>query len=668
MNTPRLLSPLQIGPLTLRNRIVMPAMELNFSMDGSVTETHLGFYGERAAGGAGMIIVGGCTIDGPAGPRNMLSLKTDDDIPGMARIASGIRDHGAIAAAQLYHAGAYSHAMLSGEQAISASVHVSKFTREECREMSLDDIATTTQHFVQAAQRAEAAGFQLIEICASAGYLIDQFMSAYINKRDDEYGGDLGQRMRFGVEVVQAVRAGLKPETALSVRIAGNDFVPGSGTNVEAQAFAQAIAGHCDMINVTGGWHETRVPQLPADLPRGGFVYLASGVKGVVQIPVAASNRLGDPALAEAVLRRGQADMICMGRPLIADPFLPNKLSDDNSPPIVPCTACNQSCFDNILKMQPVGCMVNPRVGKESEICVIPSHQEQKVLVIGGGVAGCSAAITAAERGHKVTLAEAQAELGGQVRWSAEPTHKPEFPTFLAYQAQALRRAGVEILLNTLVDENFVKNFSPDQIVVATGAESITPPIPGVDDPKVVQAWDLMQHKSFAGQRVVVIGGGAVGSELAVWLAAEGALSDAQLGFLLFYDAETPEELRRLQRQGLRDVTLVEMKKRIADELGSRRWIVVDALHKRGVKVHKGTQVKGIEAAGVRVVKPDGSEQLIPCDTVALAVGSKPKQKGLALVQALRDLDFSVALIGDAAGVARIPEAVAAGFDVGRKL
>ncbi|MFH1808913.1 MAG: FAD-dependent oxidoreductase [Pseudomonadota bacterium] len=666
MSISPLLSPLRVGSVTLRNRVILPAMELTYSMDGSVTPRHLAFYRARAKGGTALAIVGGCTVEPRAGGRHMLSLKEDACIEGMRSLAGAIHDGDALAGAQLYHAGAYSHAMLSGEQAVSASAHVSAFTREESRALGRDEIPQVLDAFVAAARRAESAGFDLIEICGSAGYLVCQFLSPLINKRDDDYGGSFDNRARFGVELCQALRQSLAACTALGIRIAGNDFVPGSHTNVEAQAFAKLVAPHVDMINVTGGWHETRVPQLPADVPRGGFAYLAAGVRRVVDKPVAASNRLGDPDLAEQVLRRGLADLVCLGRPLIADPAWVDKVTRGARDEIVPCTACNQSCFDAIMKLQPVGCMVNPRAGREDETPIEPAVTARTLLVVGGGVAGCTAAITAAARGHQVTLVERDDHLGGQVAWAAIPTHKPEFPVLLRYQAAALERLGVDVQCETIADRALVERMKPDVVAVATGAAPVRPAIPGVDLPHVVQAWDVLRGEAEVGQRVVVVGGGSVGCETALWIAAEGTATPEQLAFLLFFEAESLETLRQLQRSGQREVAVVEMERRLGGDLGSRRWIVVDAMHKRGVRALKSTTVLAIEPQGVRVRKAGGDEELLACDSVVLAVGARSTADLGRALEGLPGVEIRV--VGDAGAVGKIPDAIAQGFELGRTL
>lgn len=667
MDFAHLKRPIQIGPCSLPNRMIMPAMELNYSMDGTVNDRHVAFYTARARGGVGLIVVGGCTIDRWAGPSHMISLKEDADLEGLRRLTGAVHEVGGLIGAQLYAAGAYSHRMLmGGEQAISASAHTSGFTREPCREMTLDEILEVQNNFVAAALRASEVGFDLVEICGSAGYLICQFLSPKTNRRQDRYGGSAENRMRFGVEVCQAVRAAVPAGTAVSIRIAGNDFVPESNGNAEACTFAAEVAPHVDLINVTGGWHETRVPQLPAEVPRGGFAYLARSVRRAVDRPVAASNRLGDPREAEGVLARGEADVICLGRPLIADPELPRKVSDGRVDEIVPCTACNQACFDAILRLQPVRCMVNPRAGLEGELVEEPVSTPRKIMVVGGGVAGLTTAITARRRGHTVTLYERGPELGGQVVWAAGPTHKPEFPRWIHHLVRTVERVGVEVRCNTEVDLEKVSASDPDAVVVAAGAAPVTLELPGLELDHVHHAWDVLKGAVEVGERVVVVGGGSVGCETAVWLARDGCLTPEQLAFLLYYDAEEAEELRRLQRQGWRQVHLLETRRRLAEDLGSRRWIVMDALRKHDVTVHKRSEVIAIEPGRVRWRDSEGSEQLIACDTVVLATGACSANRLAEQLQGRSRAD--VLVVGDAHKVGRIPDAVAAAYRLALEL
>ena len=329
-----LLSPLTVNKLELKNRMIMPATHLNYTPGGKVNDQFTAFYRERAKGGVALAIAGGAVINDLAGGPIMMSIKEDDDIPGLKRLAEAVHEHGSLLGVQLYMAGAYAHSMLIGQQAISSTTHTSRFTREEARGMTLEEIAQVQEDFAAAAARAQEAGLDMVEILGSAGYLISQFLSPAINKREDEYGGPLENRMRFGLEVVKKVRERVGPDFCVGMRVAGNDFVPGGSTNPEAAAFAAACAAAgVDLINVTGGWHETRVPQLTTEVPLAGLAYLARGVKQAVDVPVAASNRVNHPAVGEEVLARGDADLICIARPLFADPEFPNKAARGQAAP-----------------------------------------------------------------------------------------------------------------------------------------------------------------------------------------------------------------------------------------------------------------------------------------------------------------------------------------------
>ena len=322
----KLFSPIKIGGMDLKNRIVMPAMHLMYTPDGYVTEKLIAFYSERAAGGAGLIVVGGCSIDEYSGGSELIGLSRDEYIPGLKNLTDAVRINGCRIAAQLYHAGRYAFSPLIGRQSIAPSPVASRLTKEAPREMDTNDIKQTIDNFAAAAARAKAAGFDAVEIIASAGYIISQFLSPVTNFRKDEYGGDIQNRMRFGLEVAIAVRNSVGKDYPVIFRIAGNDFVPGSHTNRESRIFASALekAG-VDAFNVTGGWHETRVPQIPMEVPPGAYAYLAQGIKSAVTKPVIACNRITSVGLAEEILSRGSADLIGFARGLIADPYMPAK-------------------------------------------------------------------------------------------------------------------------------------------------------------------------------------------------------------------------------------------------------------------------------------------------------------------------------------------------------
>jgi len=662
---PLLFSPLQINQMHLRNRIVMPAMHLNYTPGGKVSDQLVAFYAERAQGGAGLLIVGGCVINDLAGGPIFVSIKDDADIPGLARLAEAAHEHGAAIGVQLYMAGAYSHRILIGQQAVSSSAHVSRFTKDEARELTLEEIDEVQNDFARAALRAQKAGLDMVEILGSAGYLICQFLSPRINQRGDRYGGSLENRMRFGLETVAKVRNAVGPEFCVGIRIAGNDFIPGSHTNTEAAIFAKACqeAG-ADLINVTGGWHETLVPQITSELPAAGFSYLARGVRRAVQLPVAASNRIHSPGLAEDILARGDADLVCMGRPLLADPNLPKKAQAGRPELIRRCIACNQGCFDAIPQMQPVGCAVNPRAGREAKAPrdLPPARPAQTVVVVGGGPAGCQAAITATRRGHNVILLEAAGRLGGQPAWYAAPTDKPDFASISAWQGAQLRDLGVDVRLGFAADAESIAALEPDQVILATGARPAAPPIPGLDRPQVCQAWDVLQGKARPQGRVVVIGGGAVGLETALNIARRGALTPEQVYYLALFQAEAPETIGRLIAEGSHQVTVLEAMAKLGQGIGrSTRWITFGQLKRFGVASHTKVKVLAIEENGVRAALEDG-ERLFPAETVVVATGARPMDE---LAATLKARGLGVRVVGDAAGAGSVLEAMRQGYQAG---
>jgi 2,4-dienoyl-CoA reductase (NADPH2) len=634
-------------------------MHMNYTPDGHVSDQLIAFYAERARAGVGLSIVGGMPTCKAAGPFNMPQIKSDEFLPGLTRLAEAMHAAGGFVGVQLYDAGAYSHQMGTGIQARSSSAHVSKFTKEPCREMSKEDIDDAIRNFAEAAERGKRAGLDMAEIIGSAGYLISQFLSPKINKRTDEYGGDMECRMRFGLEVAAAVRDAVGPDYAVGIRLAGNDFVPGSHTNKESAIFAAAVQRYVDMINVTGGWHECSVPQLPCDLPRGAFHYLARGIKRAVDVPVAASNRINNPKKAEWFLANGFSDLICVGRGLIADPEFVAKAKDGRPNDIRPCTGCNQRCFDHVLKLKPIECMVNPIAGHEGKRAIVPTSISRKVMVVGGGVAGCEAAITAAKRGHHVSLYEKSDHVGGQVAWAAEPTHKPEFPTLVAYYERQLVECGVELHFGVAVTPEMVADSDAEVVVIATGAKPLEVPIPGADLDHVVQSWDVLLGKVPVGDRVVIVGGGSVGCETAVWLAQIGCLTPEEHYFLTTWEAETPETLEELLYDGIKQVSVVEQLRKLGKDLGSRRWIVSTKMKKHGVKTYNATKVAQITPEGVICAGEKGFFTL-PADTVILALGAASDN---ALLAACKDLSGKeVVAIGDCVKPSKIPEAIEGGF------
>jgi 2,4-dienoyl-CoA reductase (NADPH2) len=662
-----LFTPIHVGKMELKNRIVMPAMHYLPSWEGMVLPHHVDYFVERAKGGVALIIIGGCTIDETSGAFNMLSAKDDKFIPGLSGLAKAIQAHGTKIAAQLYHAGRYSHSMLmGGKQSVSSSPIRSRFTGETPRELSIPEIKQVQRNYALAATRIQRAGFDAVEVIASAGYLISQFLSPIVNRRKDEYGGDFESRMRFGLEVIEEIRQRVGPDFPIIIRVAGNEFMDGGLTNEEAREFSQRLekAG-ANMINVTGGWHETRVPQITMGLPRGGFVYLAQGIKQAVSIPVMACNRISDPVLADRILRDGQADLIGFARGLIADPELPNKARQERFDEINSCIACNQGCFDPIFEGKPQTCLVNARAGAEGKHTLEPASPKKKVMVIGGGPAGMEAARVAALRGHQVSLYEKTETLGGQIPLAASPPGRAEFLAFVRYLEGQMKKLKVAVHSRMEVTPRLVEMEKPDAVILATGAEPLVPDIKGVRLPNVVPAWDVLSGKADAGKEVVIIGGGAVGLETALFLAHKGTIDADTLYFLMFNQAEKMETIQNLLYRGLKKITVLEMLKRIGQDVGrSTRWTLLQDLSRLGVRTLTKAKAKEITDQGVWIDR-EGRDEWIPGDTIVLATGAKSLN---SLYDQIKDRVKEIYVIGDAKSPRKALEAVAEGLEVGRRI
>ncbi|MGA2955828.1 MAG: FAD-dependent oxidoreductase [Thermodesulfobacteriota bacterium] len=662
-----LFTPIKVGKMELKNRIVMPAMHYLSSWEGLVLPHHTDYFVERAKGGAALIIIGGCTIDETSGAVNMLSVRDDKFIPGLSALAKAVQAQGAKIAAQLYHAGRYSHSILmGGKRSVSSSPIRSRFTGETPRELSIPEIKQVQRNFALAAARIKRAGLDAVEVIASAGYLISQFLSPLVNRRKDEYGGDFESRMRFGLEVAREVRREVGPDFPIIFRVAGNEFMEGGLANREAQIFSRELekAG-VDMINVTGGWHETRIPQITMGLPRGGFVYLAQGIKQSVSIPVMTCNRITDPCLADQILRDGQADLIGFARGLIADPELPNKARQGRYDEINYCIACNQGCFDPIFDQKPQTCLVNARAGAEGRLTVEPALRKKKIMVIGGGPAGMEAARVAALRGHEVCLYEKNEKLGGQIPLAAVPPGRREFLTFVSYLEKQMEKLKVTVHTRLEASPVHVEMEKPDAVIVATGAEPWVPEIKGMDRPSVVLAWDVLSGRVDTGKEVVIVGGGAVGLETALFLARKGTIDAETLYFLMFNRAEDFETLNSLLYRGLKKVMVVEMLKKLGQDIGiSTRWTIIQDISRLGVRTMTNTRATEVTDKGL-VVEREGNETFLSADTVVMAAGAKSVN---ALYEKIKDRVPEVYLIGDARTPRKALEAVAEGFEAGRTI
>lgn len=656
-----LFSPITVNSTEIKNRIAYPALGLLYSYDGKLNERYYSYFQEKARGGAGIVTVGPVGIDKAGSGFIALSLAKDENVEPFSRLASLIQSEGARAWVQLFHAGAYSFSMLlEGERPMAPSAVFSKYSKEMPREMTIDDIKNTQRNYVAAARRARDAGFDGVEIIASAGYLITQFLSPLKNLRTDEYGGSFENRVRFPREIIELLRKELGPDFPITIRMAGNDFVPGSNSDRETPEFAKVYekAG-VDMINVTGGWHEASVPQLPMELPRGGYAYLALNIKRAVSVPVMASNRITTPESAEEIICDGVADMVNLGRVLIADPEWPVKAREGRADEIRPCVACNQGCTDTIFSGKPVFCIANPRAGYESRRVVARAECPRHVMVVGAGPGGLEAAVTAAQAGHRVELYEKESEIGGQLWLAGAPPHKHELLEFIRYYRVMLRKYDIPVHLNTKVDAALVRKINPDFIIVAEGAAPVTPPIDGVDDECVVSSWKLLRDNTFLGKKIAVIGGGAVGLETALFVAHKGTLTPAAVHFLLAHDAADAARIRELMFRGSKEVTVFEMLDRAGADIGkSTRWVINKNLDRHGVKIVTGARVASVRGGSV-AYDTDGRRHEEHFDNVVIAAGSRSVN---TLSAEIESLGIPYRAIGDCVRPAKLNDAIHEGF------
>jgi 2,4-dienoyl-CoA reductase (NADPH2) len=656
-----LFSPVRINTLEIKNRIAYPSLGLLYSTDGKLNERYFNYFQERANGGVGMLTVGPVGVDFIGSGAIALSLANDDAIGDFQKLTGIIKDGGARAWIQLFHAGAYSHPMfVGGQQPIAPSAVYSRYSQTTPREMTPQDIHQVQDAFVRAAERAKAAGFDGIEILASAGYLITQFLSPRTNQRTDDYGGCFENRVRFPKELIELMRARLGPEYPLTIRMAGNDFVKDSNTDTETPEFAKVYeqAG-VDGINVTGGWHESRVPQLPMHLPRSAFAFLALNIKKAVSVPIMASNRISDPDSAEQIIKDGYADMVNLGRVLIADPQWPQKAFEGKVDEIRPCVGCSQGCTDEVFNGRPVFCVGNARAGFEGERQLLQTDNPKNVMIVGAGAGGLEAAVTAAMCGHQVEVYEKDSDIGGQLWLAGAPPHKQEILEFIRYYRSLINKYQIPLHLNTAVDTDVVKKQNPDYIILAEGAQPLPPEIDGYDDPCVYSAWQVLKGNPVLGKTVAVIGGGSVGLETALFIAAKGTLTPATLHFLFAYEAVSVERLRELMFQGSSQVTVFEMLPRIGKDVGkSTRWILFDNLKRYKVSLKTGTAVTSVRKGTVKFQK-DGQEKQMQFDNVILASGI---QSVPGLSAEIKKLGVPFATVGDGVRPGKLNEAIHGGF------
>jgi 2,4-dienoyl-CoA reductase-like NADH-dependent reductase (Old Yellow Enzyme family) len=642
-----LLQPGRIGTMELKNRIIMAPMGNGFcTQDGFVTERMTSFYRERAQGGVGLIIVGVVCVDHPRGLTEPCQLGISDDkfIPSLSELVKVIHQDGAKICLQMHHGGHYSFSQMTGEQPVSSSPIPLKPDLEMPRVLTVEEIGQIVEFYAQAAERAQKAGFDAIEIHAAHGYLIDQFLIPDLNTRQDDYGGNLDNRARFLLEIVRAVRERVGKDYPVWCRMNGRTFGYAQGITIEdAQKLARMVeqAG-VDAIHVSGhgGNKDTGFLEAPLVQPPGNLLPAAEAIKKVVNVPVIAVGRIGIER-AEEFLREGNADFIAMGRPLLADPELPNKLATGQVEDVRSCICCYSCVHQNFLA-QSIICAVNAAMGREREFRIEPVSAPKKVLVVGGGPAGMEAARVASMRGHQVTLCEKEPRLGGSLFFAAMARRENE--DLINYLAGQLKKLRVDVRLGREVTQDMVAELKPDAVIVAVGPDYPDLDVPGADGNTVIGSAQFRQMLSGhldgdarkklnsrqrmalglgsplvrssmtpemirrltkvwmpLGKRVVIMGGDLVGCELAEFLAERG-----------------------------RKVTVLETGASLASEMEMSiplAWLIVEHLQEKGVAMLTEVNYEEITSNGVTITDKDGQRRTFQADTVVLATGVKPNLK-----------------------------------------
>ena len=518
---PNLFRPIDVGPFTLPNRIIMGSMHTGFEGTPEGAGQLAAFYRARAERGTALIITGGHAPnhDGNLGrPREEMS--TAEDAALHRPITSAVHAAGGRIALQVLHAGRYSY----HDHPVSASAVKSPISRHAPRALSEQEIERTLDDYASASALAQDAGYDGVELMGSEGYLITQFLAQRTNQREDDWGGSLENRMRFALETVRRTRARTGSDFLIIFRISVLDLVEGGLTGDEVLTLGKALeAAGVDILNSGIGWHEARIPTIAQPVPAAAFTWATRRLKAAVGIPTVAANRIHTPEDAEAVIASGDADMVSMARPFLADAAFVDKAAEGDRAGINLCIACNQACLDHYFEDKPVTCLVNPAAAREAEFRIAPAAKRKRVAVAGAGMAGLSAALTAAQRGHDVTLFESASDLGGQFNLARHVPGKAVFAETIAYFRTQLQRAGVPILLGTPATAERLAADGFDEVVMATGVRPRIPDIPGADHPNVLTYAEALAGGRPIGARVAVLGAGGIGFDVSLFLAAAGA-------------------------------------------------------------------------------------------------------------------------------------------------
>ncbi|PHX41051.1 2,4-dienoyl-CoA reductase [Pseudomonas sp. NZIPFR-PS5] len=651
---PHLLAPLDLGFTTLRNRTLMGSMHTGLEEKPGGFERMAVYFAERARGGVGLMVTGGIAPNAEGGVYSgAAKLSTPEEAANHQVVTKAVHEAGGKICMQILHAGRYAYSPRQvAPSAIQAPINPFK-----PKELDEEGIEKQIQDFVTCATLAQTAEYDGVEIMGSEGYFINQFLVAHTNHRTDRWGGSYENRMRLPVEIVRRVREGVGPSFIIIYRLSMLDLIEGGSTWEEVVQLAQAIErSGATLINTGIVWHEARIPTIATKVPRAAFAKVTAKMRGSVSIPLITTNRINTPEVAEQVLAEGDADMVSMARPFLADPEFVNKAAAGRSDEINTCIGCNQACLDHTFGGKLTSCLVNPRACHETELNYLPVTQVRKIAVIGAGPAGLAAATVAAQRGHEVTLFDSASEIGGQFNIAKRIPGKEEFFETLRYFGRKLQTTGVDLRLNTRVTTDDLLGKGYDEVILATGIAPRTPAIPGVDNPKVLSYLDVILGRKPVGKSVAVIGAGGIGFDVSEYLVHQGVYTSLDRD--AFWD-EWGIDTQLQARGGVagikphphapaRQVFLLQRKAtKVGDGLGKTTgWIHRTGLKNKQVQMLNSVEYLKIDDAGLHIrIGAEGEEKLLPVDNVVICAGQDPLRE---LYDGLQAAGQSVHLIGGA--------------------
>ncbi|GGE33426.1 2,4-dienoyl-CoA reductase [Pullulanibacillus camelliae] len=627
-----------IGSLELPHRILMGSMHLGIEGDAHQLNQLKAFYSERAKGGAALMITGGVAVLPAGGGDHMFCLTDQNHRDQLKELVQAVHHAGGKMALQLQHNGRYAKSTETGLSPVAPSPIMSRITKETPRELSITEIEAIREAFIEGAHFAKQAGFDAVELMGSEGYLLNQFLSPLTNQRSDPYGGSFEKRMRLPLEIISGIRQSIGKDYPVIYRLSGDDFMEGSTTRDETLLFAQRlVAEGVDALNVGVGWHESRIPTVAASVPPAAFAHIVSAIRQAVDVPVIGANRIHTPETAEAVLKQEQMDFIAPARPWLADEGFANKLQSGDPAGLNLCISCNQACLDHTLghPLKPVGCLVNPKTGHEW------AWQNRKkstaalnIAVVGGGVAGLATAKAAAEDGHRVTLFEAKERLGGHFYLASQIPSKDKFRNTIRFYQTALERLNVTIQLSTQPSAEALKTY--DKVFLATGVVPFIPEqLKGTQLSHVTTYSDVLSGKVPFGKKIVIIGGGGIGSDLAHFIASTNEVPKGIQGFFEDYGTkvEAPASV---------ELSIISRSPRVAKGVGpTTRWVLLSELKRLGVKLYKGFECLEITKAGVWIANEE-ERHCIEADQVILCTGQVANRE---LYELIKD-DVPTELVG----------------------